>query len=84
MKLSKRKQTLAKEKEKEMVEKKHNLRKQLDTIVYPQTNQTIVYQGCSWTTPLKNCLSDVFYLGFNKASYILVNWAFLRILNKRN
>ena len=37
MKLSKRKQTLAKEKEKEMVEKKHNLRKQLDTIVYPQT-----------------------------------------------
>ena len=60
MKLSKRKQTLAKEKEKEMVEKKHNLRKQLDTIVYPQTNHTIVYQGCSWTTPLKNCLSDVF------------------------
>ena len=61
MKLSKRKQTLAKEKEKEMVEKKkHNLRKQLDTIVYPQTNQTIVYQGCSWTTPLKKCLSDVF------------------------
>ena len=61
MKLSKRQQTLAKEKEKEMVEKKkHNLRKQLDTIVYPQTNHTIVYQGCSWTTPLKNCLSDVF------------------------
>ena len=26
-----------------------------------------------------NCLSDVFKLGFNKASYILGNWAFLRI-----
>ena len=61
MKLSKRKQTLAKEKEKDMAwKKKHNLRKQLDTIVYPQTNQTIVYQGCSWTTPLKNCVGDVF------------------------
>ena len=47
MKLSKRKQTLAKEKEKEMVEKKHNLRKQLDTIVYPQTNHTIVYHDHS-------------------------------------
>ena len=66
-----------------MVEK-NNLRKQLDKIVYPQTNQTIVYQGCSWTTPLKNCLSDVFDLGFNKASYILGKIAFLRILNKRN
>ena len=27
----------------EIVEKTHNLRKQLDTIVYPQTNHTIVY-----------------------------------------
>ena len=35
--------------------------KQLGTIVYPQTNRTIVYQDCSWTTPLKNCLSDVFF-----------------------
>ena len=58
--------------------------KQLDTIVYPQTNHTIVYQGCSWTTPLKNCLSDVFLLGFNKASYILGNCSFLRISNERN
>ena len=41
-------------------EKNNHLSKQLDTIVYPQTNHTIVYQGCSWTTPLKNCLSDVF------------------------
>ena len=57
MKLSERKQTLAKEKGKELVEKK--LRKQLDTIVYPQTNHTIMYQGCSWTTHLKNCLSVV-------------------------
>ena len=69
-----------------MIEKKqknHDLRKQLDTIVYPQTNYTILYQGCSWTTPLKNCLSDVFLLGFNKASYILGNWSFLRISNER-
>ena len=58
---------------------KQQLRKQLDTIVYPQTNHTIVYQGCSWTTPLKNCLSDVVQLGLNKASYILGNWAFMRI-----
>ena len=80
--IEKIKQTLAKENVKGMVEKKQNhLRKQLDTIVYPQTNHTIVYHGCSWTTPLKNCLSDVFKLGFKKASYILVNWAFLRILN---
>ena len=47
MKLSKRKQTLVKEKGKEMLEKKYNLRKQLDTIVYPQTNHTIVYQDHS-------------------------------------
>ena len=41
MKLSKSKKVLAKEQVKEMVEKNH-LRKQLDTIVYPQTNHTIV------------------------------------------
>ena len=68
----------------EMIAKKNHHRKQQDTIVYPQTNQTIVYQGCSWTTPLKNGLSDVFQLGFNKVSYILGNWAFLRILNERH
>ena len=60
MKLNKRKQTLAKEKRKEMIEKKYYLRKQLDTIVCPQTNHTIVYQDCSWTTPLKNYLNDIF------------------------
>ena len=49
------------EKVKEMMEKKiMTSGKQLETIVYPQTNHTIVYLGCSWTTPLKNCLSDVF------------------------
>ena len=57
----KEKLLLAKEKVKEMMEKKiMTSGKQLDTIVYPQTNHTIVYLGCSWTTPLKNCLSDVF------------------------
>ena len=49
------------EKVKEMMEKRIvTSGKQLDTIVYPQTNHTIVYLGCSRTTPLKNCLSDVF------------------------
>ena len=66
-----------------MFEKKH-LRKQLDTIVDPQNKHTIVDQGCSWTTPLKNCLDAVLLLGFNKASYILRNLAFLRISNERN
>ena len=37
----------------------------------PHNKDTIEDQGCSWTTPLENCLSDVFELGFNKASYIL-------------
>ena len=78
---SKRKNILVKEQVKGM-QPKHRFRKQLDTIVYPQTNHTIVYQGCSWTTPLKNCLGDVFLMGFNKASYILGNWAFLRITRK--
>ena len=49
------------EKVKEMMEKKiMTSGKQLETIVYPQANHTIVYLGCSWATPLKNCLSDVF------------------------
>ena len=45
---------IAKEKVKGMFEKNH-LRKQLDTLVNPPTTHTIVDQGCSWTTPLKNC-----------------------------
>ena len=48
------------EKVKEMMEKKSSHQNPGDTIVYPQTNHTIVYLGCSWTNPLKNCLSDVF------------------------
>jgi len=47
--------------------KGNNLRKGLDD---PQNKHTIVDQGCSWTTPLKNCLSAVLQLGLNKASYI--------------
>jgi len=65
------KEAFAKEKVKGMFEKKH-LRKQLDTIVDPQNKHTIVDQGCSWTAPLKNCLS-AFFWGFKKASYILGN-----------
>ena len=44
--------------------------KKLDTIEDHHNKHTIEDQGCSWTTPLKNCLDAVF-LGFNKASYIL-------------
>ena len=55
----KAKKTLAQEKVKGMFEKNH-LRKQLNTIVNPQNKHTIEDQGCSWTTPLKNCLDAVF------------------------
>ena len=82
-KYSKRKNTLAKEKVKGMFEKNHS-RKQLDTIVEPPSKHIIVEQGCSWTTPLKNCLNDVFSLCFYKASYILENLTFLRISSERN
>ena len=52
------------------------LPKELDTIEDHHNKHTIEDQGCSWTTPLKNCLSAVFKLGFNKASYILGNETF--------
>jgi len=52
---------IAKEKEKGLFEKK-SLRKQLDTIVNPPNKHTIVDQGCSWTTPSKNYLGDVFFI----------------------
>ena len=54
---------IAKEKEKGLFEKKtqeaagHNSEP-------PQKKYTIVDQGCSWTTPLKICLGDVFLFGF--------------------
>ena len=48
--------------------KKHNLRKQLATIVYPQTNHSIVYQGCSWTSFWK----IVLMFSLNKISYIYI------------
>ena len=50
----------------------------------PPNKHTIVDQGCLWTTPWKNCLDACFLLGFNKASYILGNWTFLRISSERN
>ena len=64
-------------------EKKH-LRQQLDTIEDPHNKHTIEDQGCSWTTPLNNCLTAVFNLGFNKVSYILGNLTFLRIPEERS
>jgi hypothetical protein len=54
-----------------------HLRQQLGTIEDHHNKHTIEDQGCSWATRLKNCLAAEF--GFNKASYILANWAFLRI-----
>ena len=60
------KEILAKEKVKGMIKKtitSGSSWKQLDTIVGPQNKHTIVDQGCSWTTPLKNCLGAVF-IGF--------------------
>ena len=48
----------------------------MDTIEDNRNKHTIEDQGCSWTTPLKNCLSAVLYLGFNKASYIFGNYTF--------
>ena len=33
--------------------------------------------------PLKKCLDAFFLLGFNKAAYILGNWAFVRISSER-
>ena len=46
--------------------------KKLDTIKDPHNKDTIEDQGCSWTTPLKNCVSAVFEIGFNKASYMII------------
>ena len=48
-------------------------KKKLDTIEGHHNKHTIGDQGCSWATPLKNCLDGVFLVGFNKASYILGN-----------
>ena len=64
---------LAKEKVKELFEKKRP-RKQLDTRVHPQTNHTIVDQGCSWTTPWK--IVWVMFLNwvFIKASLHHIFW----------
>ena len=35
-------------------------KKKRDTIEDPHNNHTIGDQGCSWTTPLKKCLSAMF------------------------
>ena len=56
MKLSKRKQTLAKEKEKEMIEKNQKIMtsgKQLDTIVYPPNKPHYSVSGLLMDYPLE-------------------------------
>ena len=37
-------------------------KKKTDTIEGHQNKDTIEDQGCSWTTPLKNCLGAVFII----------------------
>ena len=43
-----------------ILEKKQSLQKKLDTIEDPHNKHTIEDQGCSWATPLKNCVSAAF------------------------
>ena len=38
-------------------------KKKLDTIVNHQNKHTIENQGCSWSTPVKNCLSAIVFYG---------------------
>ena len=43
-----------------MILEKNTSKKKLDTIEDHHNKHTIEDQGCSWTTPLKKCLSAVF------------------------
>ena len=61
-----------------------HFRQQLDTIEDHHNKHNIEDPGCSWTTPLENCLGAVFLLGFYKAAYILGNSTFLRIPKEWN
>jgi hypothetical protein len=47
-----------------MILEHFHLRQQLDTIEDPHNKHTIEDQGCSWTTPLKNCLGAGLLIGF--------------------
>ena len=62
--LSKKEKSIGKRKgkEKRILENVH-FQKKLDTIEDPHNKHTIEDQGCSWTTPLKNCLGAVFFGG---------------------
>jgi hypothetical protein len=60
----KRRKVLARERNGENVFEHFHPRQQLDTIEDPHNKHTIEDQGCSWTTPLKNCLAAVFLLVF--------------------
>ena len=43
-----------------ILEKNNHFKKKLDTIEDPHNKHTIEDQGCSWATPLKNCVSAAF------------------------
>ena len=75
---------IAKEKGKGMFEKTSSPQEAAGHNSEPAKQTYYCGSGLLMDYPLKNCLDDVFYLGFNKASYILGNWAFLRILSERN
>ena len=60
MKLSKRKQTLAKEKEKEMVEKKQSPQEAAGHNSVPPNKPHYCVSGLLMDYPLENCLSHVF------------------------
>ena len=81
--------TLAKEKikKRKWLKKSKNMTsgKQQDTIVYHPNKPHYYVSGLLMDYPLEKLFEWCFFkLGFNKASYILGNWAFLRISNERN
>ena len=63
--------------------KKNHLSKQLDTIVDRSNKPYYCGSGLLMDYPLVNLFGWCFNIFF-KASYILRNWAFLRISNERN
>ena len=69
MELSKKEKSIGKGKgkEKRILENVHF--QKLDTIEDPHNKHTIEDQGCSWGTPLKNCVSAVFCWVLTQASY---------------
>jgi len=62
---------------------KKKLRKQLGTIMGPPNKPYYYGSGLVMDYPLEKLFGCCFLLGFHKASYILGNLAFLRILSEK-